>query len=237
MSTPDDTQTFESKVNTVVSQMTKDDKGNLQLPDGVEASEEVIYAAKLVKRQRDTQSAFTKNQQRLKALEAENEKLASSWESDAVSNLSNSEQARLEELKVQDPEAWRQEIANLEGEKRTKFQERRQAISEEANQVTELERRQMQLEQFNQDNPDVNITDEVIQNDIPPRITKKLENGEIQFDEFLTEVATYLGKGKKINPGDKPPQEPDFNGARGSNAPSKEAVTKQDSNDYTQEIF
>ena len=238
MSTPDDTQNnFESKVNAVVSQMTADDKGNLQLPDGVEASEEVLYAAKLVKRQRDTQGAYTKSQQRLKALEAENEKLAASWESDAVSNLSNAEQARLEELKVQDPDAWRSEIAKLEDEKRNQFKEKRQAISDEASKLTELERRELQLEQFNKDNPEVNITDEVIQNDIPPRITRKLESGEIQFDEFLTEVATYLGKGKKIATGEKPPEEPDFKGARGSNTPSKEAVEQQNSNDYSKEIF
>lgn len=235
MSEDNGTPTFESRVNEVIAATTKDDKGKFVLPEGTD--EATAFAAKAELRRRDTQAAYTKGQQSLKALQAENEKLASSWEADAVSNLSNSEQARLEELKVQDPEAWRQEIANLENEKRSQFQEKRQAISQEANQVTELERRQMQLEQFNQENPDVAITDEVIANDIPPRITKKLENGEIQFDEFLTEVATYLSKGKKINPGEKPPQEPDFNGARGSNAPSKEAVTKQDSNDYSSEIF
>lgn len=235
MSEENGTPTFESRVNEVIAATTKDDKGKFVLPEGTD--EAVAYAARSELRRRDTQAAYTKGQQSLKALQAENEKLASSWEADAVSNLSNSEQARLEELKVQDPDAWRTEIANLENEKRTRFQEKRQAISTEANQVTELERRQMQLEQFNQENPEVNITDEVIANDIPPRITRKLENGEIQFDEFLTEVATYLGKGKKINPGEQPPKEPDFNGARGSNAPSKEAVTKQDSNDYNSEIF
>lgn len=235
MSEENGTPTFESRVNEVIAATTKDDKGKFVMPEGTD--EAVAFAARSELRRRDTQAAYTKGQQSLKALQAENEKLASSWEADAVSNLSNSEQARLEELKVQDPDAWRTEIANLENEKRSQFQEKRQAISTEANQVTELERRQLQLEQFNQENPEVNITDEVIQNDIPPRITKKLENGEIQFDEFLTEVATYLGKGKRINPGEKPPQEPDFNGARGSNAPSKEAVTKQDSNDYNSEIF
>ena len=111
MSKEQGTPTFESRVNEVVAKATFDDKGNMQLPDGMQADESVMYAAKQVKRFRDTQSAFTKNQQRLKALEAENEQLASSWESDAVSNLSNSEQARLEELKVQDPDAWRSEIA------------------------------------------------------------------------------------------------------------------------------
>ena len=233
----DGTPTFESRVNEVVNSSTVDDKGNLVLAEGVEVDESVLFAAKQVKRFRDTQSAYTKSQQQNKALTAENEKLASSWESDAVSNLSNSEQARLEELKVQDPDAWRSEIAKIEDEKRGQFKEKRQAISEEASKLTELERRGLQLDQFNKDNPEVQITDEVIQNDIPPRITRKLEAGEIQFDEFLDEVKTYLGKGKKLAPGAKPTEEPNFAKSRGSNQPSKEALDAQNSNDYTKEIF
>ena len=235
MSTEQGTPTFESRVNEVIAATTKSDDGKLVLPEGTD--EALAFAAKAELRRRDTQGAYTKNQQRLKALEAENEKLASSWESDAVSNLSNSEQARLEELKVQDPESWRSEIAKLEDEKRNQFKEKRQAISDEASKLTELERRQLQLEDFNKANPDVQITDDVIANDVPPRLTKQLENGEIQFDEFLTKVSTYLGKPKKIAEGEKPPKEPNFQSARGSNTPSKEAVEQQNSDDYSKEIF
>lgn len=233
----DGTPTFESRVNEVVNSSTVDDKGNLVLADGIVADEAVMYAAKQVKRFRDTQSAFTKSQQQNKALVAENEKLAASWENDAVSKLSNSEQARLEELKVQDPDAWRTEISNLEETKRTQFKEKREAITKEASQMTELERRGLQLEQFNKDNPNVQITDDVIENDIPPRITRKLEVGEIQFDEYLEEVKSYLTKGKKLAPGVKLEEEPNFAGSRGSNTPTKEAVEAQNSDDYSKEIF
>lgn len=231
------TPTFESRVNEVVSSSTVDDKGNLVLAEGVEADESVLFAAKQVKRFRDTQSAFTKSQQKVKTLEAENDKLATSWEQDAVANLSSSEQARLEELKTQDPDAWRTEISDLEADKRTKFKEKRAAITQEASQLTELERRALQLEQFNKDNPNVQITDEVIENDIPPRITRKLESGEIQFDEYLEEVKTYLGKGKKLAPGVKPEEAPNFAGSRGSTAPTPEAIAAQNSSDYSKEIF
>ena len=57
MSTP----SFEEQVNDVVAKSTVDDKGNLQLPDDVQASDEVMFAAKLAKRHRDTQSSFTKS--------------------------------------------------------------------------------------------------------------------------------------------------------------------------------
>lgn len=231
----DGTPTFESRVKDAVAATTRDNDGKLVLPEGTD--EATAYAVRSEIRFRDTQSAYTKSQQSNKALIAENDKLASSWESDAVSNLSNTEQARLEELKVQDPDAWRTEIGNLEETKRTQFKEKRATITKEASEGTELERRELQLDQFNKDNPDVQITDEVIQNDIPPRITRKLEKGEIQFDEFLDEVNTYLGKGKKLAPGAKPTEEPNFANSRGSNTPTKEAVEAQNSDDYSKEIF
>jgi len=235
MGTP--TDTFEEKVNSVVSQMTVDDSGNHQIPDGVEASEEVRYAAGLVKRQRDTQGAFTKSQQKLKALESENNKLATSWEADAIQKLSNQEQAKLEELKVQDPEAWRQEIGKLEDTKRTAFQDKRTQIKKEASAGTEIERRTAVLADFNAANPEINITDDLIENDIPPRLTKDLENGVVTFEEYLGNVKEYMGKGKAIASGEQAPDEPNFAGARGGSSPTKEAINAQDSTDYNEEIF
>ena len=233
--TPSQNTTYESRVNEVITAATKDNDGKLVLPEGTD--EGLAFSAMAEVRRRDTQGAYTKNQQQLKALQAENEKLASSWESDAVANLSSTEQAKLEELKVQDPDTWRSEIARLEEEKRDKFKEKREAITVEASQMTELERRGLQLEQFNKDNPDIALTDEVIENDIPPRITRKLEKGEIQFDEYLTEVSNYLAKPKKIAEGEKAPSTPNFANSRGSSNPTTDAVNQQSKDDYTKEIF
>lgn len=229
------TPTFESRVNEVIAATTKSEDGKHVLPEGTD--EALSFAAIAELRRRDTQGAYTKNQQTLKALQAENDKLASSWESDAVANLTHGEQARLEELKVQDPDTWRAEIVKLEDEKRKQFKEKRQAISEEASKLTELERRQLQLEQFNKDNPTIQLTDDVITNDIPPRITRKLEAGDISFDEYLTQVANYLGKPKTIAPSAKAPDTPNFAGTRGSSKPTDEAYLAQSSSDYNKEIF
>lgn len=231
------TPTFEEQVNTVVSKMTTDEKGNSVLPEDVEASPEVLYAAKLEKRHRDTQSAFTKAQQRAKALEEENAKLASSWEADAVSNLSATEQARLEELKTQDPDAWRAEITVLEESKKTKFAEKRQSISKEAQQAVELQNRQALLDQYNSEHPETQLTDEVIENDIPPRITKQLEKGEITFEEFVAKCDKFLNKPKKIATEGEVDEEPTFARSGGGSKPSESAVTAQDTNDYKTEIF
>lgn len=229
------TPTFESRVNEVITAASKSEEGKLVLPEGID--EAIAFAARAEIRRRDTQGAYTKNQQRLKELEAENDALAKSWEHDAVSNLSNLEQARLEELKVQDPDSWRSEIAKIEENKRNEFKEKRQSISEEASKMTELERRQMQLQQFNEDNPSIQLTDEVIENDIPPRFTRKLEAGELSFEEYLNQVAKYLNAGKAIDPGEKAPGGPSFANSRGSSTPSADAFGKQSSTEYSEEIF
>ena len=233
MSTPD----FESQVTEIVSKASLDESGNLVLPADVEASPEVLYAAKLAKRQRDTQSAYTKAQQRNKALEEENKRLASTWESEAVATLSPVDHARLEELKVQDPEAWRKELVAIEDRKRQEFATKRTSISVEVNQQTELERRAAVLEAFAAANPEIVITDSLIEDEVPPRLTKKLEKGELSFEDYLEEVKTYLSKGKKVATTEAADADPSFSTARGASSPSRAAVTKQSASDYKKEVF
>lgn len=239
MSTSDnaDTPTFEQQVNQVVSQATFAEDGTMNLPDGVEANEAVLYAAKLEKQRRDTQAGFTRLSQEKKRLEAENAKLTENWQQDALKNLSVADQAELEELKMQDPEAWREKMNELEQAEAAKFSERRQAISQEASQLTELELREQQLEEFNKANPDFQITDEVIDNDIPPRLTKQLENGDITFTDFLEKAKKFVTSPKKIKGGDTPPNEPNLGAAAGGHKPSDQAREQQMNNDYNNEIF
>lgn len=231
------TPTFQDQVNTVVGQMTTDDKGNAVIPEGVEVADDVLYAAKLEKRHRDTQSAYTKSQQENKRLKAENNALASNWEADAVSNLPATEQARLEELKTQDPDLWREEITTLETKQKEEFATRRTKVSETASAEVELASRQASLDAYNKANPERPLTDEVISNDIPPRITKKLETGEISFDEFVKQCDKYLTTPKVVKKEDDVDPEPGFAQAGGSSTPSEAAVEAQNKTDYSKEIF
>ena len=224
--------TIEQEVNKLIEAVVKDDDGKLVMPEGV--SEELSYAAKAEIRRRDTQAAYTKGQQALKALQVEKQKLAKSWEADAVANLSATEQAALDELKSQDPDAWRVKISEMEEAKRTEFKAKCETITADAQSSTELERRQLQLEQYNLDHPTEKLTDEVIANDIPPRITKKLQNGDIQFSQFLEEVAQYLAKGKTLAETAKPPETKSIATARGASQPSEQ---QQNTTEYNEEIF
>lgn len=230
-------QSVEQQVNEVVSQFEVAEDGSLSLPDGVEVDEAILFAAKAEKRRRDTQSSYTKNQQETKRLQKENELLASKWEEDAVAKLSASEQAELEELKTQDPDAWHNKLVSMKEEKQAKFQEKRKELSDTLTAEEELAMREEELQLFNEANPEVQITDDVIENDIPPRITKKLAEGKVTFGEFLDECKTYLGKGKKIAPTDKPDSSKDMSQMHGSREPSEEAKKLASKSDYKNEVY
>jgi len=51
-----------------------------------------------------------------------------------------------------------------------------------------LEQREAMLEAFKESHPGFELTDD----DVPPRIAKKLASGSIRFDEFLNEVYEYI---------------------------------------------
>ena len=91
-----------------------------------------------------------------------------------------------------------------------------------------------QLAAFQQAYPDISLTDEVIENDIPPRITKKLEQGKISFLDFLEECRNYLTKGKVVDKGEEPPAVTDISKNPGS---SSQPSGRRARSDYEEEIF
>lgn len=226
---------LKDEVNAIVDKMITDDTGNYTLPDDVEANEDVVYAATLVKRQKDTQAAYTRSQQNLSALSAKSKKLAEKWEEEAINNLSAKDTAKLEDLKAQDPDAYIQEIIKLKDAKKDYLKEELTKIDQETNKYSELEKRKIQLDYFNKENPNIKITDDVLANDVPPRITKQLEEGKIDFATFLINVKSYLSKGKAIDKGETPPNV--NNMKRGSTSPNKKDVAKQQAVDYNNAIF
>ena len=237
-----------NSVNELIQNVKRDESGKLQFPENADPAH--VFAARAEIRRRDTQSSYVKATQTVKALDIcrapATRYLQSSGRSSAdilfflfkfVNYLSPTEQASLEELKTQDPEAWRQKINELEQEKRNKVAETKQTIKKNASKESELASRTALLEEYNAQNPDFQITDDVVQNDLPPRIVNGLQNGSLSFEQFIEEAKKYLQTPKKIDPGEKPPETVDFKSARGSNQPTDEAKHQQNKDDYTKEIF
>ena len=230
MSTPD----FDTLVKEAINNRTEVD-GKMQFAEDLDPA--VKYAANAEVRFRDTQSAFTKGQQRLQALEAENTLLANTWAEEVSKQLTPTQREELEELKHTDQEAWREKINAYEQENASRVKTKHDEIKTKATQETEVQQRARLLKEYNEANPDYALTDDVIDNDIPPRITKKLENGEITFEQFIDESKNFLSAGKVIHKGDPAPNDIDLSKSGGSHKPSDMAVEGDIRESYKKEIF
>lgn len=220
-------KSFADTVDEVVKGMKLNDAGVYELPDDL--SEEVKYAAMAEKRRRDTQADYSRTKQETSALKAEKAALVKKLENVSVS-LTDEQQEELEELKYSDPDAWRKKLNTYETEARAK---RISEIDEELKQVSagtleteEVERRKEVLAEFQANNPGVEIDDDVIKNDIPPRILKKLETGTVTFEAFLIECRDYLKTGKVVKQ-DKTIKQPNLSKVGGGSEPDENA-TKED---------
>lgn len=229
-------KTYDQRVNDAVSAMTQGEDGKW-LP--VETDDEGFrFAVTAERRRRDTQAAFTRTQQENARLKAEANHLAEGWQKDFASQLTPTIQAELEELKITDPDAWRNRLNQLEAERTAKFNETRTAIANKAKGESELEYRTRTLEEYNTANPDHALTQDVIDNDLPPRFLKELEKGDINWSEFMAKASDYLHKGKVVKPReDKPTPSTNLTRATGSAEPSDEAVRQQLATSYDDEIY
>ena len=235
------TQTAETPQETLNRHMKEvklDENGKYIYPDDIDPMLKLAMAN--AKSYRDNQSGFTKSQQSLKETEAEvtalRGKLAK-FTSKSL-ELSREDRQELNELKESNPEEWRQKLNQLELEAKDTIKEELESATEEAREKAsgefELERRYAYLEQFNVGRK-LQITPELLDSDVPPRITKKLAEGEVTFEEYLDEVDTYLSKGKTVS---KTTQEvtTDLNQANGSSE-AMEAGSNEDGIDYSSMTF
>lgn len=187
-----------------------------QTPDVNQAAEnQVDYE----KRYKDTQGAYTKSQQELKAAQAKLNALEKLTQPKI--ELDESTKTELDELKFSDPDAWRAKLDKLEKEAKQKHVETLDLASQEALRASELERRQQVLADYNMSHPELPITEEVIKFDVPPRITTKLESGELDFDTFLVEVSNYLKTPKVVGDSNKTLNQPNLGKVGGDNTPTK----------------
>lgn len=141
------------------------------------------------KRMKDTQASYTKGQQKNKELEAQ----IQVYKDQLI--LASADTPELEELKLNDPDAWYAKKRSLELETQQKFNDKLAQVSQEAIQAQIKEANEALLRDFKERNPQ--ITDELI-NDVPFRIHSKLQNGQVSFGEFLSEVEDYYKQGKVV---------------------------------------
>jgi len=239
MTTPDksasqtiDEPTFAQKVEKTVSEMTQDDKGKWSLPEG-ELSEEMQFAVMSEKRRLDTRSAYLGKTQEVSQLKAEGKALKSTLAKRTTLELTSAQVTELEELKSTNPDAWKEKLDSYEDDAQKLLATEFEEVSVNAKKGSEVEQRIEILNDFTEANPGFSLNDD----DIPPRISKKLESGKITFEEFLGEAHKYLSSDKLIAT-QTASQEPNLSKMAGTSSPTEKALGKNDAHDYaTSDIF
>ena len=191
------------------------------------------------KRQKDTQADYTKGQQANKGLEAEIKLLRDQIANQTTVVVSKEEQETLDKLKYDDPIEWRKQLNTLEDKAKSESSAKLAELSKEANSAAgrefEMSRRQTVLTEFNK-STETPITDEVLAKDVPVRITDKLANNEITFEEMLEEVATYLGT-KRVVKNEETLEQPDLGKSGGGSKPGDYKPEAGLSEDYANDVY
>lgn len=190
-------ENLDTQVNEILKSAATDEKGKLILPEDI--SPELAYAVKAEKRYRDTQAAYTAARQDIAAKEAEKNKLLETITPSL--NLSAEQASQLEQLKQEDPEAWRAELNRLEAEASKTFAEELNSKLNEARSAATVEalrkEREKALKEFKEDTG-IEMTDEILDKELPQSFVAKLENG-MDFRSWLNEAAEYLTANKVIS--------------------------------------
>ncbi len=192
---------YGEQVNKLLKEVTVSDDGKFVYPDNT--PEHLRHAVATEKKYRDTQSGWSRTQQTLKEAEVERDALRNQivQTSSSTLELSTEEEDRLTTLMYKDPVAWRRELNKLESEHNSQaaqvLDKTMGEVRQKAGAQFELDRRIEVLKGFNEGRQTL-VTPEVLDNDIPPRITKKLADGHLTFEGYLAEVDDYLSKGKVV---------------------------------------
>jgi hypothetical protein len=199
--------------------------------------EAVALAAQNELRYRNTQAQYTKSQQELTKTKTVNKQLVSKLESSVDLGLTKEETRELKDLQVNNPEAWRQKLTGYEQRAKQRLQTEFAAIEQAGTTESLVETRQQQLAAF-VEQTGIQLTDELIQSELPPRYLKELSEGKIDFLTFLTNASDYLTRNKVIKGAkEKPAGEKSLGSMAGGGQPSEEAIGGDIVQKYENTIF
>jgi len=201
---------------------------NDQLITNSDSQEQVDWE----KRFKDTQAAFTRSRQELAEYKAKVKVLEDQTSTNP--DITEEDRQRLDDLKYSNPDDWYKEMRRLED---ATAQTKRSKFNNALQEVTELERRKIVLDEFIAENPGFVLNDEIVDLDVPPRIKRKLEKGEVSFEDFLVEVRDYIQHPKRIGSPAKVLGQPNLNKVGGDGQPTKDSAEKDIIKSYKDEIY
>lgn len=230
---------FEDKVNAVFEKMEQNDAGKWSLPDDVaeELDEPTKYAVNAEIRRRDTQSQYTRTNQELKKAQAVSEALEARL-LDAEVPLTKEEIYELNQLKKSDPDKWRARLNELETKNKQGLAKELENIRKKSADKGELEVRKEQMTAWSE-STGIELNDDVVENDLPPRFLKELEAGKITFEQFLDKAGNFLTTQKTIKGAGESTEEEetDLGQVAGGREPTKQAQTEDSKQEYEKTVF
>lgn len=225
-----DEPNIEAKVSELLSAHVDKD-GKLNLPEDIDPA--LALAVRAEKRFRDTQASYTRERQNAKSLEEINKRLTNQLIETATLHISPEQRAELDELKLRDPDTWRERLTEYEAEARNRLQSKIEEYTQEGLKVSAEVLYSATLEDFNNVHK-VEYTREFLEDNVPASYTKKLEKGDITFAEYLSLGHKFITGKVTIKDTDAPVNSPKL---LGSNQPSREAVEKDEVSQYRNTIF
>jgi len=230
---------FKDTVNELVGKMVQNEQQQWALPEEAakDLDEQTLFAVTSERRYRDTQGAYTRAQQESK----KNEAIAAGFqerllESEVV--LTKEQKFELNDLRKTNPEAWREKLNEYETANKANLSTELEDIRSKSSNKGELEIRKDQMAAFSKETG-ITLTDEVVENDLPPRFLKELEKGDVTFEQFLTKAGNYI-KAEKVIQGsneDTNDDTKDLSDAAGGHEPSKQAQEGDFVETYEDTIF
>ncbi len=232
--------TVAEQISVLSSSLVQDDKGSWIAPEveGQEPPDDVLLeAARTDKRFKETQGAFTKSQQSLKASETTNEQLAKHLLDNTTMHITDEQREVLDDLKISDPETWRTKINEYEQETRKLMTDKVAEFRAKGDKSSELVAREAAFKQFSEITG-IKLTDNIVENSLPASYSKDLEAGKITFEKFLEKAQTFLSSDKVIKDADKDPKDGlNLDDLPGGSKPSDSAQDQDSEATYKTEMY
>jgi len=237
--TDQNTPTIEEQVNSVVSSLVQDSDGKWQVPADVaeKTDPSILYAAKTERRFRDTQAGYTRANQKVKELDTVNAQLTAHMVDNATMHLTPEERDELDDLKTSDVDAWRAKITEHEGKAKELSQSKIGEFEAKGKEVSLGEQNKLKYEAFTE-RTGLELSDHVINNELPASLASKFKNDEIEMDDFLTQAEKFLTKSKVVqDAGAKPDTSTQMDKLTGGQEPSHNAQARDSAETYANEVY
>jgi hypothetical protein len=221
-------------INTTLKQVKVDDNGKFIYPEEIDPMLKAAVAA--TKSFRDTQSAYTRSQQQLKAREAELEAMREQLAKDSASLiLTPEEQTELDNLKHHDPDRWYQVMQEIEVKGKEALQKKFGEVASKVEAEEVVQHRLTRLDDFNSSH-DRKLTPEQLELEVPAKWVQEVVEGKLDFDDFLDRAYTFIYNEKVAANPTKPAKTTNINKVSGSSTPQK-SEDQDDGIKYNEIVF